>query len=270
VDQLHWRYEVIRPLVLLADRTAPQRAQETGTHPETVRQLRRRFCQQGMLGLLPADVEVVHRARTSPIPPAVQQEINRLEALYPDFHYRELARIVGYKVGYPIDDKTAKKLWHQSPVPSQPRLALGNYHTHPDRYQARLQVVKPYYQGWETRRISRWLHVSRPTVNAWIARFEAEHVAGLRDRKRGPKEPPRKVWLPRTKWVTTSWVIVSFGEPQYFTCRIAHRPILHSRAHHAGLGWSMWKEPPRRWTSPGAAMAGWSQAEGQRPALRFH
>jgi transposase InsO family protein len=197
VDQIQWRYEVIRPLVLFADRTAPQRAQETGTHPETVRQLRRRFRQQGMLGLLPADVEVVHRARTSPIPAAVQQEIDRLKALYPDFHYRELARIVGYKVGYPVDDKTAKKLWHQSPVPSQPRLALGSYHIQPDRYQARLQVVKLYYQGWEKRSISRWLHVSRPTVNAWIARFEAEHFAGLRDRKRGPKEPPRKVWLPR-------------------------------------------------------------------------
>jgi transposase InsO family protein len=197
VDQIQWRYEVIRPLVLFADRTATQRAEETHTHPETVRQLRRRFRRQGMLGLLPYDVDVVHRARTSPILPAVRQEIDRLKALYPDFHCRELARIVGYKVGYPVDDKTAKKLWHQSSVPSQPQLALGDYHTLPDRYQARLQVVKLYYQGWEKRSISRWFHVSRPTVNAWIARFEAEHFAGLMDRKRGPKEPPRKVWLPR-------------------------------------------------------------------------
>jgi hypothetical protein len=36
VDQIQWRYEVVRPLVLFADRTAPQRAQETRTHPETV------------------------------------------------------------------------------------------------------------------------------------------------------------------------------------------------------------------------------------------
>jgi Homeodomain-like domain len=197
VDQIQWRYEVIRPLVLFADRTAPQRAQQTHTHPETVRQLRRRFRRQGMLGLLPHDVEVVHRARTSPTPVAVRQEIDRLKALYPDFHYRELARIVYYKVGYPVDDKTVKKLWHQSPVPLQPHLALGDYHTHPDRYQARLHVVKLYYQGWEKRSISRLLHVSRPTVTAWIERFEAEHFAGLMDRKRGPKEPPRKVWLPR-------------------------------------------------------------------------
>jgi hypothetical protein len=48
----------------------------------------------------------------------------------------------------------------------------------------------------------------------------------------------------------TSWLIVSFGEHQYFMGRIAHRPIPHSRAHHSCLGWSMWIEPPRRWTSP--------------------
>jgi transposase InsO family protein len=57
--------------------------------------------------------------------------------------------------------------------------------------------VKLDSQGWEKRRMSRWRHVSRPTVNAWIARVEAEHFAGLMDRKRGPKQPPRKVWLPR-------------------------------------------------------------------------
>jgi transposase len=197
MDQIQWRYEVIRPLVLFGDRTAPERAQETHTHPETVRQLRRRFRQQGMLGLLPDDVEVVPWERASLVPAAVRQEIDRLKALYPDFHYRELARIVFCKVGYPIDDKTVKKLWHQSPVPLQPQLELWDYHTHPDRYQARLQVIKLYYQGWEKVSISRFLKVSRPTINAWIERFEVEHFAGLMDKQRGPKEPPRKVWLPR-------------------------------------------------------------------------
>jgi transposase len=197
VDQIQWRYGVIRPLVLLADCTATQRAQETHTHPETVRQFTRRFRQQGMLGLLPGDLEVVPRERASSIPEAVRQELDRLKALYPDFHDRELARIVFCKVGYPIDDKTVKKLWHQSPVPSQPQLELWDYHRHPDRYQARLQVVKLYYQGWEKGSISRFLKVSRPTVNGWIERFEAEHFMGLLDKKRGPKEPPRKIWLPR-------------------------------------------------------------------------
>jgi hypothetical protein len=77
VDQIQWRYEVIRPLVLFGDRTAPQRAQETHTHPETVRQLRRRFRQGGMLGLLPADVEVVPRERANPISGATSQPITR-------------------------------------------------------------------------------------------------------------------------------------------------------------------------------------------------
>jgi hypothetical protein len=85
VDQIQWRYEVIHPLVLLADRTTRQRAQETHTHPETVRQLTRRFRQQSMRGLLPGDVEVVHWERASPIPDAVRQEIYRPTALYPDF-----------------------------------------------------------------------------------------------------------------------------------------------------------------------------------------
>jgi len=104
VEQTQWRHEVIRPLVLFADRTAQQRAQETETHPDTVRTLQRRFRQQGMLGLLPTDVEVVHRRRASPIPDAVRQEIDRLKALYDGFHYREVARILLVKTGYPIDD----------------------------------------------------------------------------------------------------------------------------------------------------------------------
>jgi hypothetical protein len=81
VDQTQWRYEVIRPLVLFADRTAPQRAQETETHPDTVRTLQRRFRHQGMRGLLPADVEMVPRRRASPIPEAVRPEVDRLKAL---------------------------------------------------------------------------------------------------------------------------------------------------------------------------------------------
>jgi putative transposase len=75
------------------------------------------------------------------------------------------------------------------------QLDLWDYHTHPDRYQARLQVVKLYYQGWEKVSISRFLKVSRPTVDAWIRRFEAEHFAGLVGKRPGP-QAPRKVWLP--------------------------------------------------------------------------
>jgi len=82
VDQTQWRYEVIRPLVLFADRAATQRARETATHPDTVRAFHRRFHQQGMLGLLPANVEVGRRERAGPIPTDVREEIDRLKGLY--------------------------------------------------------------------------------------------------------------------------------------------------------------------------------------------
>ena len=64
-----------------------------------------------MLGLLPADVEVVPRGRASRVPEAVRQEIARLKALSPDFHYRELARIIFCTCGYRIHHTTVKQLW---------------------------------------------------------------------------------------------------------------------------------------------------------------
>jgi transposase len=94
-----------------------------------------------------------------------------------------------------VDDRTVTKLWQQSPVSCQGHLGLWDYHGHPERYQARLEVVKRNYQGWEKLSISRFLRVSRPTVEAWIRRFEAEPCAGLVDKPRGPKAP-RQVWLP--------------------------------------------------------------------------
>jgi len=142
VDELQQRYEVIRPLILFEDRTATQRAQETQRHPETVRALARRFRQQGMLGLLPADQVVRPRGRARRVSEAVRQEIDRLKGLYPGFHYRELARIVFCKLGETIDHKTVKQLWEQSLVVAQEGLALGAYHTYAERYQARLQVVQ--------------------------------------------------------------------------------------------------------------------------------
>jgi len=105
-DQTQWRYEVIRPLVLFADRTAAQRAHETATHPETVRTLHRRFREQGMLGLLPGDVEVVRRSRAGTVPDEVREEIARLKGLYDGFGYRELARIIHCQCHERLDDKT--------------------------------------------------------------------------------------------------------------------------------------------------------------------
>ena len=196
VDQIQWRYALIRPLVLFADRPARQRAHETPTHPETVRKLRRRFQHQGMLGLLLDDVEVVPKEKTPRVSPAVAEEMARLTALYAGCHARELVRIVFYQLGERIDHKTAQRLWQQSLGVAQEALPLGDSHTQPDRYQARLQVIKLDAQGWEKISLSRFLHVSRPTGDAWIKRFATEHFAGLLDKSSAPKAPARKVWLP--------------------------------------------------------------------------
>jgi transposase len=195
VDQVQWRYEVIRPIVLFDDRTTARRAVETHTHPETVRKLTRRFRQQGTLGLFPAHTEIISPSRGQQVPDAVIEELARLKARYDGFQFRELARIIQYKCNYRIDDKTIKKLWQQHPGPVQGELPF-TYHSHPQRYGARLQVIQLYYQGWNKLSISRFLQVSRPTIDLWIRRFEAEHFAGLEDKSRTPHATPRKVWFP--------------------------------------------------------------------------
>jgi transposase len=195
-DPTQRRYAMIRPLLLFKDRTATQRAQETESHPDTVRMFLRRFRQQGMLGLLPDHVEVSPRGRASRVPEVVRQDIARLNARYRGFHYREVARMIFAKYGYRLHPNTVKRLWQQD-LPAVPEeLTLGDYHAQQDRYQARVQVMKLYYQGWNKLSISRVLHVSRPTVDRWIARFEAEHFAGLVDQSSAPKSPARKIWLP--------------------------------------------------------------------------
>ena len=196
VDQIPWRYELIRPLSLFDDRPARQRAHEPHTHPETVRKLRRRFQHQGLLGLLLDDVEIVPKEKTPRGSVAVVEEMARLKARYAGFPARELVRIIFYKLGERIDHKTAQRLWYQSAVTTPEALPLGDYHAQPDRYQARLQVIKLYAQGWEKISLSRFLPVSRPTVDAWSKRFATEPFAGLLDKSSAPKAPARKGWLP--------------------------------------------------------------------------
>ena len=91
-DVMQQRYELIRPLVLLQECTARPRAQETDTHPETVGALKRRFEQQGMLGLLPETLQVLPVGRRRRVPDEVVEELQRLTGLYDGFGYRELAR----------------------------------------------------------------------------------------------------------------------------------------------------------------------------------
>ena len=78
-----------------------------------------------------------------------------------------------------IHHHTVKQLWQALPPAAPQQLPLLDYHSYAERSQARLEVITLYAQGWSKRSISRFLHVSRPTITAWIARFEAENLESL-------------------------------------------------------------------------------------------
>jgi hypothetical protein len=61
-DPVQRRYAIIRPL-LWDECTAAERAAHTHLHPDTIGKLKRRFEQQGMLGLFPPHVEMRTRER---------------------------------------------------------------------------------------------------------------------------------------------------------------------------------------------------------------
>src|SRR4030095_13378471 len=172
LDPTQQRYELIRPSLLCPERTATQRAQETGAHPETVRRLKRCFDQQGMLGLVPDTLEVLPARRQLRVPDSVVYELQRLKGLYAGVRRRR-----------------------PPPAPPPPR-PLPDSHSQAAPAPARLEVITLYAQGWSKRSISQFLQVSRPTINLGLARFEADNLASLEDRSRAPKTPGRKAWLP--------------------------------------------------------------------------
>jgi hypothetical protein len=141
LDPTQYRYELIRPLLLCPERTATQRAQETGTHPETVGRLKRRFAQQGMLGLVPDTLDVHPACRQLRVPDTVVQELQRLKGLYQGFRDRELARIIFHTTMHRLTGQTARRLWDRLPPAAPPTRPLLDYHSHPERVQARQEVI---------------------------------------------------------------------------------------------------------------------------------
>jgi len=196
LDPTHYRYELIRPLLLDPERTATQRAQETGTHPETVGRRKRRFAQQGMLGLGPDTLDVLPARRQLRVPETVVHELQRRKGLYAGFGARELARIIFHTTMHRMTGQTAQRLWDRLPPAAPPPRPLLDYHSHPERAQARREVITLYAQGWSKRSISQWLQVSRPTITLWMTRFERDNAASLADQSSAPHTPARKVWLP--------------------------------------------------------------------------
>ena len=160
------------------------RGQDTHTPPTPCAPSRVASTNRACWGCYPAPSRWCPRGRAPHVPEVVRRT-GPAQGLYADFHYRELARILFATLHYRIDHKTVKQLWQQIPVAPSPQLELWDYHTHPDRVQARWQAIQLYYQGWHKVSISRFLRMSHGPVDLWIARFEEEHMAGLVDHKLG-------------------------------------------------------------------------------------
>ena len=124
------------------------------------------------------------------------QELQRLKGRYEGVGDRALARIIFHPLAHRLHHDTVQPLWQELPPAAPPPLPLLDYHRYAERSQARMEVITRSAQGWRKRRISRFLHVSRPTITAWMARFEAEHLESLEDRSRAPQTTVRTAWLP--------------------------------------------------------------------------
>lgn len=196
-DPAQERYEVARPLLLGQPLTATQRAQQTHKHAQTVRGYVRRFEREGMRGLFDEEPALVPQRGT--VSEAVRQEVLRLKTLYPPLHLREIANIVYATLGTRIDHKVVRRILDQQPVGLQGRLPLPKFHDYKEPYQARVEVIKLYYRGWNIKSISGFLGVSRQHIYNLLERFEQEAFAGLVTRPLGARHPRRKLYLPLLK-----------------------------------------------------------------------
>jgi transposase InsO family protein len=138
----------------------------------------------------------VPAGRQGRVPRTVVRELQRLKGLYDGFAYRELCRIILATVGEQVSEKTIKKLWQELPPAAPQQLPLLDYHRYADPAQARAHVIDLYRHGWSKTSISRFLRVSRPTIDLWIGRVERDHTASLEDKSSAPHTTSRKAWLP--------------------------------------------------------------------------
>jgi transposase len=195
-DPVQTRYEVVRPLLLKQSSSAEARARETLTHAQTVRKYVRRFECEGMRGLFDERETV---ARSGTVPEAVRQEVIRLKTLYAPLHHREIATIIYATLGSRVDYKTVQSIINKHPIGTQCRLPLPKFRDYKDPYQARVEVIKLYYQGWNIQSISSFLGVSRRHIYNLLERFETEMFEGLVSRSHVPHTPARKLYFPLLK-----------------------------------------------------------------------
>jgi transposase len=203
IDPIQFEYEVIRPIVLFAEGVT-ERSRQTGIPRTTVSDKARRFVEKGMLGLVQQYAKASGNAPNL-FPEPVAAHILYLKALYPPIHYREIVRIVARRFGYKTSHHRVKRFLQQYPLPVQLALKLDlppTYHDYEDAYQARWQVVRMHYEGWNQTSIAAVLHLSRRHVGRILGLFEREGFEGLEDKRHRPDHhPSNQLTLPLLKEV---------------------------------------------------------------------
>jgi len=195
VDDIQHDYEVIRPMVLLAE-TIAERSRQTGIERTVVGAKARRFAMAGMLGLV--DQRLGNLGRKDHVyPEAIAAHILYLKQLYPPIHDRELVRIVQRKFGYQTNHHTVKHFLARHASPLQLEFNLLAFAEFADAYQARWTVVRMWYEGWNKQSIAGCLQMARSHVYAIIAAFERDGFEGLEDHRTRPvSHPDNQLTLP--------------------------------------------------------------------------
>lgn len=198
IDPIQHDYEVIRPIVLLAE-TAAERRRQTGVERTVVGDNARRFVLEGMDGL--RDRRTAARGAQAPgYPDAVARYILYLTQLYPPIHLREMVRIGHRKFGYKTNHHTLKRFLAPYDTPHQLALALPTLATFADAYHARGTGVRMAAEGWNKQSIADCLQRSRSHVYTLLEAFERAGFAGLEDQRiRPPQHPENQLSLPFLK-----------------------------------------------------------------------
>lgn len=200
VDYIQHDYELIRPIVLFAERTA-ERSRQTGVERTVVGEKARRFAEDGMLGLVDQRTQKSGR-KGHEYPEPIAAHILYLKQIYPPIHYREIVRILERKFGYTTNHHTVKSFLDRHPIPVQLEMDFTEFHDFEDAYQARWTVVRMYFEGWNKRSIAGCLRLSRRHVGRIIEAFEEDSFAGLEDERTRPADHPgNQLTLPFLKEV---------------------------------------------------------------------
>jgi transposase len=191
------RYHSIAPC-LAGKRSAEEQADALQLSYSTICRWLRKFRQEGMRGLFPAN-EYPREPQTS------EQVIVTLlfyKTCVPRASDRELARVLSATTDHRIHNETVKALLERFPLWRYPKFQrLIKYEVPSDPQELRRKMVELRQQGWTEKRIAQLLRCSRNTVMKWLRRARQaesrpdDRQLWLLDLSRAPHRPPRKVFF---------------------------------------------------------------------------